>query len=387
MKNLFKTILKALQLTKKGRPLSAALVLQDMVPAPTAKPKRKLVKTTVRRKKSVVRHPQKPLPGSFVSGTFKSPHAVLSYKLYTPTGSARRRMPLIVMLHGCTQSAADFAAGTGMNALADEIGFLVLYPEQSQAANLARCWNWHRPENQVRGKGEPAAIAALTRYAIALCRANPARIYIAGISAGGVAAAIIAAAYPDLYVAAGVHSGLAHGNVSTLGAALSAMRGGNGHSATGKTTRPPPTIVFHGDKDTVVHPSNASGFLNILQRSRPGPLVCRSHRGQSQGGRAFTRKLYSSGPGEVLLEDWTVHGSGHSWSGGTTAGSHTDPAGPDASREMVRFFLARKRAVKGQITAPRPSRAYAIRRSRCDWMRASHVTVSDCAGPWLPKIW
>ena len=344
-------MLKASRLTRRVRPLSAAMILQKML-LPSAKPKRtrariggKPVTSASPRNAPTVGRPLRPAPGTFIDGRFERPHGTLAYKLYTPRGSARRRMPLVVMLHGCTQSGSDFAAGTGMNALADELGFLVLYPEQSASANPGRCWNWHRPGDQKRGSGEPAAIAGLTVLLIASCRANPARVYIAGISAGGAAAAIIAAAYPELYVAVGVHSGLARGNISTLAGALSTMRTGPTGEPLSKTPRPQPTIVFHGDKDNVVHPSNASGFLSQLQQSSPGPLACRIQKGRSSGGRDFTRRTYRSSSGSILLEDWTVHGSGHAWSGGKTAGSHTDPAGPDASREMMRFFLARSRSV------------------------------------------
>lgn len=336
-------------MARKG--LSVALVLQRAMLSPKPPPKR--AKTganpSKRRPPLIPSSASRPAPGTFVSRRFNSPNGRLTYKLYTPRGSARRRLPLVVMLHGCTQSAADFAVGTGMNELADERGFLVLYPEQSASANLGRCWNWHRPSDQKRGGGEPAAIAALTRHTIATCRANSTRVYIAGISAGGAAAAIIASAYPELYVAVGVHSGLARGNVSTLRGALSAMRSGIGSvvGAEGKTARPPPTIVFHGDQDTVVHPSNAGGFLNHLRRSSPRSIASHAVQGRSSGGRDFTRTLYRHCRGEVLLEDWIVHGSGHAWSGGNAAGSHTDPAGPDASREMMRFFLARKRPVDG----------------------------------------
>jgi poly(hydroxyalkanoate) depolymerase family esterase len=347
----FRALLKASRMARKGRPLSAALALQRMLlSSPKRTPKR--AKTSAKRAKPVNRRSplmrsrvSRPVPGTFVDGLFSSPHGPLSYKLYTPQASRRRRLPLVVMLHGCTQSAADFAVGTGMNKLADELGFLVLYPEQSTSANLARCWNWHRPGDQKRGSGEPAAIAALTRHTIAICKANPARVYIAGISAGGAAAAIIASAYPEIYVAAGIHSGLARGNVTTLSEALSAMRNGPGTDADGKTARPLPTIVFHGDQDSVVHPSNASGFLSHLRRSSSRSLIDRAERGRSSGGRDFTRTVYRHRTGPVLLEDWTVHGSGHAWSGGNAAGTHTDPAGPDASREMMRFFLARRRPV------------------------------------------
>jgi poly(hydroxyalkanoate) depolymerase family esterase len=313
-KNPFQALLKAARMARK-RSLSAARVLQQIALSPARRPG---------------------APGTFVDGRFSSPHGGLAYKLYTPHGSTRRRLPLVVMLHGCTQSAADFALGTGMNELADELGFLALYPQQAVSANLGRCWNWHRSGDQKRGSGEPAAIAALTRHIIATCKANSARVYIAGISAGGAAAAIIASAYPEIYVAVGVHSGLVHGNVSTLRGAWSAMR--TGADAGGKTTRPPPTIIFHGDQDRVVHPSNANGFLNQLQRSSPHPIISRTETGRSAGGRDFTRTVYRRRLGEPLLEVWTVHGGGHAWSGGSAAGSHADPAGPDASREMMRFF-------------------------------------------------
>ena len=250
----------------------------------------------------------------------------------------------MVMLHGCTQSAGDFAAGTGMNALADELGFLVLYPEQSPTANLGRCWNWHRPGDQTRGSGEPAVIASLTLHAIEMCRANPARVYIAGISAGGAAAAIIAAAYPELYAAVGVHSGLTVGRISTLAGAMTAMRTGSRGNPLGKIPRQQPTIVFHGDNDGVVHPANANGFLTNLQQSGSGPLACQVQSGRSSGGRDFTRRIYRTAGGAVLLEDWTIHGSGHAWSGGNAAGSYTDPAGPDAAREMLSFFMTHARS-------------------------------------------
>jgi poly(hydroxyalkanoate) depolymerase family esterase len=343
MKNPLRSLLKAAQ---KG-PVSTLRALQRLAIAPRP------VKPRPRPCKAVAApRPARPAPGSFIDGQFTSPHGMLFYKLYTPKGSARRRLPLVVMLHGCTQSASDFAAGTRMNQLADELGFVVLYPQQSMKANMGRCWNWHRPGDQKRGRGEPATIAALTLHAIATCRANPQRVYIAGISAGGSAASIIGAAYPDLYVAVGVHSSIPRGTVTNVAGAMAAMRRGT-VAASSRTTRPLPTIVFHGDGDKVVHPSNAGGFLSTLQRSSSRPLDSRSQQGRAAGGRAFTRTVHRHATGEVLLEEWTIHGSGHAWSGGSAAGSHTDPAGPDASREMLRFFLARKR---GGIMPARPLR-------------------------------
>ena len=349
MKNPFRTFLTASAKAQKKQ-LSAALKLQRMVLAPRGKRK------SPSRAKSAAgpvptkptRRVSRPAPGTFVGGDFSSPHGKLTYKLYTPQGSSRRRLPLLVMLHGCTQSAAGFATSTGMNKLADEFGFLVLYPQQSATANPNRCWNWHSPADQKRGSGEPAKIAALTRYVLGTCRGNPARVYIAGISAGGAAAAIIAAAYPELYVAVGVHSGVARGDITTLRGALSAMRNGATATAKGAAT-PAPTIVFHGDQDRIVNPSNAGGFLANLLRSGAGAITGRTEKGRTRGGRDFTRTVYRQGRGKVLLEDWTVHGSGHAWSGGNAAGSLTDPAGPDASREMVRFFLALKQIQTGVV--------------------------------------
>jgi poly(hydroxyalkanoate) depolymerase family esterase len=343
MKSLFRTMLKAGRLSRAGRPLSAALAL-GMLLSPSPPPKKKAKKSGAKRKREVSTS-SRPVPGSFSVGEFAVEGGRLRYKLYMPTGSARRRLPLVVMLHGCGQSATDFAMGTGMNALADEFGFLVLYPEQSSTANLARCWNWHRPGNQKRGAGEPATIAALTRKVIVDCNANPSRVYVAGISAGGAAAAILATAYPELFVALGVHSGLEHGDVGSVGAALSVMRNGIGTVRRGKRSPPPPMIIFHGDADMVVHPSNAGGFLDHLRLSSPRALSATVLRGRSDGGRDFTRTTHRYADGPVLLQEWTIHGGGHAWSGGSRAGSYTDPSGPEASREMIRFFLARRRAV------------------------------------------
>lgn len=252
-------------------------------------------------------------------------------------------MRLVVMLHGCGQNATDFALGTGMNRLADEIGFIVLYPQQNHSANVARCWNWHDPEHQKRGSGEPAMIGGLTHHVMMLTRANPARIYVAGLSAGAGAAAVLGSAYPDIFAAVGIHSGVAPGQIRSLRSALSAMRGEMRPDLTGRIRRPLPTIVFHGDHDRTVHPSNARSFLTNLERSRPGPLVSHTVSGSSAGGRTFTRKIHKTADGVVMLEDWIIHGSGHGWSGGHGAGSFTDPVGPDASREIIRFFLARRR--------------------------------------------
>lgn len=327
----------------KARRLSTTMLSDLMaLPAKTAKITRKAAAGSTPRRPAKSR-PPRPAPGSFVTDTFSCAQGEIAYRFYTPRGPATRRMPLVVMLHGCTQTAADFAAGTGMNRLADEFGVLVLYPQQSPKANIGRCWNWHDRKNQARGSGEAALIAELTRHAISMGRANPGRVYIAGISAGGTAAAIIGAAYPDLYAAVGVHSGVPLGSIRSMPSAVAAMQGKPRARITAKLPPQLPTIVFHGDQDRVVHPSNAGGFLINLERSRPGPLICQTSSGRTDRGRDFTRRTYRTRMGRILLEDWTVHGSGHGWSGGRVIGSHTDPAGPDASREMLRFFLSRRK--------------------------------------------
>ncbi|MGF7149545.1 poly(hydroxyalkanoate) depolymerase family esterase [Sphingomonas zeicaulis] len=278
---------------------------------------------------------------SFEERLHKGRSGVLAYRLYRPAG-ATAGMPLVVMLHGCTQSPEDFAAGTGMNALADELGFLVAYPRQTQAANAQKCWNWFNPGDQQRDRGEPALIAGLTREILAKEGADPDRVYVAGLSAGGAAAAIMAATYPDLYAAVGIHSGLACGAARDLPSALMAMkRGGGGMKAGGQPFVP--LISFHGDRDMVVHEVNAGEIVAAATAAAGTPLEVRHETGVSPSGRRYRRDLSRDAEGRTVIERWTLAGAGHAWSGGDAAGSYTDPAGPDASREMLRFFLQHRK--------------------------------------------
>jgi poly(hydroxyalkanoate) depolymerase family esterase len=261
-----------------------------------------------------------------------------AYKLYVPSGYTGQALPLVIMLHGCTQSPDDFAAGTQMNALAEEQTFLVAYPAQTQAANMSKCWNWFSAGDQQRDHGEPSLIAGITRQIMTDFSVEHGRVYIAGLSAGGAAAAIMGATYPDLYAAIGVHSGLACGAARDIPSAFAAMKqGGSGSRRPGRSGGAVPTIVFHGDHDTTVNPVN--GDEVVAQAKASADLGTAVNRGQSPGGMGYTCTVHTDASGRAMLEQWVLHGAGHAWSGGSAAGSYTDPRGPDASREMVRFFL------------------------------------------------
>jgi len=258
-----------------------------------------------------------------------------TYKLYIPSRHSGAPLPLIVMLHGCKQSPDDFAAGTQMNMLAEEKLLLVAYPAQSAAANPSHCWNWFSAADQQRDGAEPSLIAGITRQIMHDVAVDPARVYVAGLSAGGAAAAIMGSTYPDLYAAIGVHSGLACGAAKDMPSAFAAMRQG-GPIRLRDGQRPMPTIVFHGDRDATVSPVN--GDQVIAQSKAAADLQGTTGQG-SAGGISYTRTVQTDAGGRPVLEQWVLHGAGHAWSGGSPAGSYTDPRGPDASREMVRFFL------------------------------------------------
>jgi poly(hydroxyalkanoate) depolymerase family esterase len=256
-----------------------------------------------------------------------------TYKLYVPSGYAGRAVPLVVMLHGCKQSPDDFAIGTRMNELAEEQCFLAAYPAQSASANPSRCWNWFKATDQERDRGEPCLIAGITRQVMSDFEVDDARVCIAGLSAGGAAAANMAASYPDLFAAVGVHSGLACGAATDMPSAFAAMRAGARNLQRRPTVR---TIVFHGDKDLTVSSVNADQVISQAKSTNSRTIVS---QGRAPGGAAYTRTVYTDESGRDSMEQWMVHGLGHAWSGGCPAGSYTDPRGPDASGEMIRFFL------------------------------------------------
>lgn len=278
-----------------------------------------------------------PLPegAQFLSLSYRAVQGSRNYRLYIPGNRTLGPMPLIVMLHGCTQTPEDFAMGTGMNALAEEFGCLIAYPAQASGANAQKCWNWYRPEDQARDRGEPALIAGLTREIWRNHRADPSRTYVAGLSAGGAAAAVMASVYPDMFSAVGVHSGLPAGGAQDIPSAFAAMRSGS----KGKPHHiAMPTIVFHGLADSTVHPDNGTAVLSQALHAMPG-LRATTRQGVANGGRRYRATAHYHADGHSHAEHWQIEGAGHAWAGGHSAGSYTDPNGPDASRQMVRFFL------------------------------------------------
>jgi poly(hydroxyalkanoate) depolymerase family esterase len=293
-----------------------------------------------------------PRRGDFSDGSYTRAAGTRPYKLFVPGGDARTPRPLLVMLHGCRQNPADFAAGTRMNELAQAHGVVVLYPGQVPSANQLGCWNWFLETDQQRDRGEPSLIAGMTRHVMATQSIDPARVYIAGLSAGGAMAAVMAATYPDLYAAVGIHSGLPHAVARDLATALRAMR----HGPPAHRVRLPPSkdallplIVFHGDQDSTVHPDNGEELIARVRWSSAAQLDAGNgggmtvETGQVSGGRAFTRTLHVDAQGRCDAEHWLVHGGEHAWSGGSPSGSYTDPLGPDASVQMLRFFLEHPR--------------------------------------------
>jgi poly(hydroxyalkanoate) depolymerase family esterase len=273
--------------------------------------------------------------GRFIAGHYHHAAGSRDYKLYVPPGYTGKPLALVVMLHGCTQDPDDFARGTRMNEAACERDFLVLYPAQAQRANASRCWNWFKHNHQRRGGGEPALLAAMTRDVMNRYGIDPRRVYVAGLSAGGAMATILGDAYPELFAAVGVHSGLPTGAASNATAAFDAMKRGAQEPVT-PTGAVPPVIVFHGDQDTTVHPINGHHIVAAHARA----TVPEHERLRSENGREYTRARYRDAGGHVMAEHWTVHGQGHAWSGGSPNGSYTDSKGPDATEEMLRFFFA-----------------------------------------------
>ena len=299
--------------------------------------------------------------GRFLSGSCTNGAGTRAYKLYIPScykEQGGQSLPLVVMLHGCKQHPDDFAAGTGMNAVAEENNCLVVYPAQMHAANGSNCWNWFKPENQQRDCGEPSIIADITREVIRAYNVDPKCVYVAGLSAGGAMAVVMGATYPELYAAVGIHSGLPYGVAHDMPSAFATMKNGSAKKGRQGTRSQAfaslgqaiPAIVFHGDRDITVHPCNSDHVLaqcipqsDCAAGDASKEPTLKVEKGTVPNGRAYTRTIRHDAEGRAIAEQWTVHGAGHAWSGGSSNGSYTDPKGPDASREMLRFFRTHER--------------------------------------------
>ena len=305
-------------------------------------------------------------PGRFVASSFTGATGTRAFKLFAPADFEGESLPLVVMLHGCTQDPDDFAAGTRMNELAQAEGFFVLYPAQAARSNSHKCWNWFSPADQRRGAGEPALLAGMVRHVLQTHSIDPDRVYVAGLSAGGAMAAILASEYPDLFAAAGVHSGVAAGAASDVPSAFSVMKNGPAAApswpSTGAThwptpardtkvdtpprRAPAPVIVFHGDADATVTAVNGDAVIAAALDGIDAvaeKVAGNADADQRRIRRTVWRAANASADAPTLAEHWLVEGAPHAWSGGSPTGSYTDPEGPDASREMLRFFLAHPR--------------------------------------------
>jgi poly(hydroxyalkanoate) depolymerase family esterase len=287
------------------------------------------------------RQPIIPEGAQFLARTFTCPAGSRSYRLYVPASAPDLPRGLVVMLHGCKQDPEDFAAGTGMNAVAETHGLVIAYPRQSSADNASSCWNWFRPADQMRDRGEPSIIAGITKEIMSEFGLDRTRVFVAGLSAGGAMAAVMGETYPDLYSAAGIHSGLAYGSANDVLSAFSAMRGDGGLASSPKrlaNRHRLRTIVFQGSADLTVHPSNSDRIVAAATPTGAGCAV-RQEPGRCASGRTYTRTIITDPAAGPAVEYWLVDGAGHAWSGGHPSGTYTDPHGPDASSQMVRFFL------------------------------------------------
>ncbi len=278
---------------------------------------------------------------SFTQHQFKFEGDTYPYRVYVPSATSASnttRMPLVVLLHGCKQDALDFSNGTAMNALAEQHQVMVLYPEQITSANAMRCWNWFEPGHQQVDHGEPGMIAALTQKIVQQYGADPQRVYIAGLSAGGAMAAVMAGLHPEMFAAVGVHSGLAAGSARDLMSAFGAMRSG----AKGRSPSALPTIIFHGMADRTVHPDNSEHITDaaLAGLSAAGLKLVKTQTAMTHNSdQKIERIVYSTADGKPYIENWLIDDGAHAWSGGDAAGSFTDPEGPSASAAMLAFFL------------------------------------------------
>lgn len=292
--------------------------------------------------------------GTTFTGTYTNAYGSRTYRGYVPsTYRAGTAIPLVVVLHGCTQTAADVEAGTRFSSVAESRGFAVVYPEQSVSANISRCWNWFQTINQVRGQYEPSLIAGITSWVQSHYTIDPHRIYVTGLSAGAGMSVIMGATYPDLYAAIASNAGCEYGGYpcGTAGGPDPVTQGQAAYNAMGTYKRVVPALVFQGDADTTVPPVNAEQtiqqWLSTNDYADDGahngsvPTArAATASGAVAGGYTYDIDYYRTAAGADLEQRYLIHGMGHAYSGGSTAGTYTDPKGPDATTITYDFFTA-----------------------------------------------
>jgi poly(hydroxyalkanoate) depolymerase family esterase len=299
--------------------------------------------------------PAAALPGQAFSGTFSNSAGSLDYTGYVPTSyNASSAVPLVVALHGCTETADGFRQLTRWDQLAEAKGFVVVFPQQSKDNNYLKCWNWFQTAHMQRGSGEPSLIAGLTQWVQQHYSIDTHRTYVDGFSAGGAMSSVMAATYPDLYAAAGIASGCEYGATAACAGYKStdpAQAGQQAATAMGSNKRPMPVILFQGDQDTIVPPANANQLVEQWQTTDDlvddgakngsmSTMPMKTTFGQvANGGRFYTVKSYSDRHRKELIQYWLVRGMGHAWSGGCDCQQYADPSGPDATGAMYAFFL------------------------------------------------
>lgn len=298
--------------------------------------------------------------GSWADGNVTNASGSRSYRLWVPAGyTGKNKLPLVMMLHGCTQTPDNFAAATLMNEVADKNSFLVVYAEEPASANPLKCWNWFESSHQSRGTGEPSLLAEIVNKVRARYQVDSRRVFVAGFSAGGAMAVIMGATYPDIFAAVGVHSGIAYKGATSLGETRSVMAGGGGdaarlgqlaYQAMGQSTKHSMrVIVFQGAKDPIVAPVNADRVItqwaeadDLLDDGKDNNSVDdvadRTTGSVTPGGYSYKKSVYHDRTGKPLMEQWIIKELKHAWSGGASGASYTDPGGPHAAQEMWRFF-------------------------------------------------
>jgi poly(hydroxyalkanoate) depolymerase family esterase len=260
--------------------------------------------------------------------------------LYVPPRPPRPGTSLLVLLHGCGQDAAGFGAGAGFFALADRIGAPVLLPDQQEANNHRRCFNWFRPSHTRRDSGEAASVRQMVAEALRRFAADPRRVFIAGLSAGGAMTAALLAAYPDVFAAGAVVAGLPVGSASNASEALRQMSHPLEAPRADWVARVPvqagvrwPRLsVWHGMADSVVNPANA----DALVAQWTGLLgLPETPDGEAHPAPHIRHRIWGD-----AVEQWSIAGLGHAFpiARPSMADPYVLPAGIDAAAAIARFW-------------------------------------------------